>query len=384
VKAKFDNAAMTLDIKTTFKDIEESDVNQETLLSFSISKEAITRSGKVIRSYMEELKSTAIKNISEEEFREALLVLKQYRENHIPYLVFFSSLLESKLNRLQIFEQSIVSSRSKRLESIANKLVVKKTMRLAQMDDVVGIRVTLPNINILNQFLYDKCSCEIVNSECVFDDFHTTNYISKPKEDGYRGIHQIFKCKTDRNSYVRLELQIRTKIQHEWATVVEILGSLKHVSFKAGQGDKKYLHFLVLSSVLFSIEEGVATVAAYAELTPAEVCAKLNKLDKELQVIETLRSFNSIPSPKNNVEAKYYLIQLDLNTHETTILPYNDEHDANEDYVKLEQTYQGSDRFDVVLVSVDDVNKIEEAYPNYFLDSNDFISRYNALLMKYS
>lgn len=67
---------MTLDIKTTFKDIEESDVNQETLLSFSISKGAITRSGEVIRSYMEELKSTTIKNISEEEFREALLVLR--------------------------------------------------------------------------------------------------------------------------------------------------------------------------------------------------------------------------------------------------------------------------------------------------------------------
>ena len=65
-------------------------------------------------------------------------------------------------------------------------------------------------------------------------------------------------------------------------------------------------------------------------------------------------------------------------------MPYNDEHDANEDYVKLEQIYQGSDQFDVVLVSVDDVNKIEEAYPNYFLDSNDFISRYNTLLMKYS
>ncbi|MGP5574722.1 MULTISPECIES: RelA/SpoT domain-containing protein [Psychrobacter] len=375
---------MTLDIKTTFKDIEESDVNQETLLSFSISKGAITKSGKFIRSYMEELKSLGIRTVSEEEFREALLVLKQYRENHIPYLRFFSSLLESKLNRLQIFEQSIVSSRSKRLESIANKLVVRKKMRLAQMDDVVGIRVTLPNINILNQFLYDNDDCEIVNSECVFDNFHTKNYILEPKDDGYRGIHQIFKCKTDGDSYVKLEMQIRTKIQHEWATVVEILGSLKNVSFKAGQGNKKYLHFLVLSSVLFSIEEGVAAVAAYANLAPAEVCAELNKLDKELQVIEMLRSFNSLPTPKNNVEAKYYLIQLDLNTHETIILPYNDEHDANEDYVKLEQTYQGSDQFDVVLVSVDDVNKIEEAYPNYFLDSNDFISRYNALLMKYS
>ena len=97
-----------------------------------------------------------------------------------------------------------------------------------------------------------------------------------------------------------------------------------------------------------------------------------------------LRGINSIPSPKKNIAAKYYLIQLDLHTRETIILPYNDEHDANEDYVRLEQTYQGSEMFDVVLVSVDEVNNIKEAYPNYFLDSNDFISRYTGLLMKYS
>ncbi|MEC5210081.1 putative GTP pyrophosphokinase [Psychrobacter sp. PL15] len=375
---------MALGIKTTFKNIEEIDVNQETPLSFFISNGAITKSGNVIRSYMKELKLTGIKTINEEEFREALLVLKQYRENHIPNLKVFSSLLESKLNRLQIFEQSIVSSRSKRLESIANKLVRQPTMRLAQMDDVVGIRVTLPNIEALNQFLDNNSNCEIINADCVFDDFHTTNYILEPKSDGYRGIHQIFKCKTDGNNYVRLELQIRTKIQHEWATVVEILGSLKHVSFKSGQGDENYLHFLLLSSVLFSMEEGTPIVAIYAELTPSEVCARLNKLDKELQIIEMLRGINSIPSLKKNIEAKYYLIQLDLHTRETVILPYNDERDANEDYVRLEQTYQGSDMFDVVLVSVDDVNNIKEAYPNYFLDSNDFISRYTELLTKYS
>jgi len=194
---------IALDIKTTFKNIEESGVNQETPLSFSISNGAITKSGNIIRSYMEELKLTGIKTIREEEFREALLVLKQHRENHIPHLKFFSSLLDSKLKRLQIFEQSIVSSRSKRLESIANKLVRQTTMRLAQMDDLVGIRVTLPNIDALNQFLADNSNCEIINADCIFEDFYTTNYILEPKPDGYRGIHQIFKCKTNGNKYIR-------------------------------------------------------------------------------------------------------------------------------------------------------------------------------------
>lgn len=380
---------MKLDIRTTFEDIEiedikESDVNQETPLSFPISKGAITKSGDIIRCYMKELDSTYENTISEEEFRDALFILKRYRENHIPSLKYFSALLEGKLKRLKVFEQSIVSSRSKRLESIANKLVVRPTMRLAQMDDLVGIRVTLPDMEVLDQFIHDTYNCEIVNSDCIFDDFHTTNYISEPKPDGYRGIHQIFKCKADGNSYFKLELQIRTKIQHEWATVVEILGSLQRVSFKAGQGNESYLRFLELSSVLFSIEEGSPVIAAYAKLTPSDICFKLDILDKKLQIIEMLRGFTSIPSPKQSVKAKYYLIQLNLYTHETKVLPYDDERDANEDYVRLEQEYQRSNNFDVVLVSVDDVNKIKEAYPNYFLDSNDFISRYTKLLVKYS
>ena len=159
---------------------------------------------------------------------------------------------------------------------------------------------------------------------------------------------------------------------------------MQRVSFKAGQGNESYLRFLELSSVLFSIEEGSPIVAAYAKHTPSDICIKLDVLDKKLQIIEMLRGFTSIPSPKQSVEAKYYLIQLNLYTHETKVLPYDDERDANEDYVRLEQEYQRSNNFDVVLVSVDDVNKIEEAYPNYFLDSNDFISRYTKLLVKYS
>ena len=172
---------MKLDIRTTFEDIEiedikESDVNQETPLSFPISKGAITKSGDIIRSYMKELDSTSKNTISEEEFRDALFILKRYRENHIPSLKYFSALLEGKLKRLQVFEQSIVSSRSKRLESIANKLVVRPTMRLAQMDDLVGIRVTLPDMEVLDQFIHDTYNCEIINSDWVIPPINKNTY----------------------------------------------------------------------------------------------------------------------------------------------------------------------------------------------------------------
>ncbi|OLF37598.1 hypothetical protein BTV98_08310 [Psychrobacter sp. Cmf 22.2] len=374
---------MVLDIKTTFEHVEESDVHQETPLSFSISNSAVTKAGKTIRTYMNYSDSSGSHNISEEQFTNALLILRKYRENHTPCLVILSNLLQKKLDRLDISKDSIVSSRTKRLESISMKLVRFTTTRLSQLDDLVGIRVTLPDMKSLNKFTDDKVFCEIINSYYIDNNIKIHDYICEPKSDGYRGIHQIFNCKVEDKDF-KIELQIRTKIQHEWATIVEILGSLNEVSFKTGEGEESYLQFLKLTSVLFSIEEKAPVISNYEKLTPAEVCIELNKLEKELRVIEKLKSVNSISFSEENTAAKYYLIQLDLESRETSILPYSDEQEANENYFRLEKTYQDSDRFDVVLVSVGDVNKIKEAYPNYFLDSNSFIERLNKLLIKYS
>ena len=374
---------MVLDIKTTFEHVEESDVHQETPLSFSISNSAVTKAGKIIRAYMNHSDSNGIHNISEEQFTNALIILRKYRENHTPCLLILSNLLQEKLERLGISKNAIISSRTKRLESISMKLVRFPTTRLSQLDDLVGIRVTLPDMQSLNKFIKDKVFCEIINSDYINNDIKIHDYIYEPKSDGYRGIHQVFSCKVKDKDF-KIELQIRTKIQHEWATIVEILGSLNEVSFKTGEGHEEYLYFLKLTSVLFSIEEESPVIPSYKQLTPAEVCLELNKLEKELKITEKLKGVNAISFSEENREANYYLIQLDMEFRETSILPYSDEQKANENYFRLEKTYQDSDRFDVVLVSVGDVNKIKEAYPNYFLDSNSFIKRFNKLLIKYS
>lgn len=374
---------IVLDIKTTFEHVEESDVHQETPLSFSISNSAVTKAGKTIRTYMNHSDSNDLHNISEEQFTNALIILRKYRESHTPCLVILSSLLQKKLERLDISKNTIISSRTKRLESISMKLVRFPTTRLSQLDDLVGIRVTLPDMQSLNKFTKDDVFCEIINSYYIDNYIKTHDYIHEPKSDGYRGIHQVFSCKVKDKDF-KIELQIRTKIQHEWATIVEILGSLNEVSFKTGEGQEDYLYFLKLTSVLFSIEEKCPVIPSYEQLTPAEVCLELNKLERELKIIEKLKGVNAISFSEENREAKYYLIQLDLKFRETSILPYSDEQKANESYFRLEKTYQDSDRFDVVLVSVGDVNKIKEAYPNYFLDSNSFIERFNKLLIKYS
>lgn len=57
------------------------------------------------------------------------------------------------------------------------------------------------------------------------------DYISEPKDDGYRAVHVIVKY-DDR----RIEVQLRTRIQHEWAFTVEGVTSRFGLDVKAGGG----------------------------------------------------------------------------------------------------------------------------------------------------
>lgn len=52
------------------------------------------------------------------------------------------------------------------------------------------------------------------------------DYISTPKESGYRSLHLKYKNKNKyRPDYdgLQIEIQLRTKLQHIWATAVETM-----------------------------------------------------------------------------------------------------------------------------------------------------------------
>ena len=84
------------------------------------------------------------------------------------------------------------------------------------------------------------------------------DYIEKPKDDGYRSLHQVFKYKSTIAPELNglfIELQIRTKLQHSWATAVETLGLVEKSSFKTGEGAEEFKRFFKLASVLFAHHE---------------------------------------------------------------------------------------------------------------------------------
>lgn len=112
-----------------------------------------------------------------------------------------------------------ISRRLKRLTSIIYKLDINPQMRLGGMQDIGGFRMVLSDVEDLTTV---KKLLEGNNFECFTLD-HKWDYIESPKTSGYRSIHYIYKYESSDNDIdgMKIELQIRTKLQHSWAMAVE-------------------------------------------------------------------------------------------------------------------------------------------------------------------
>ncbi len=116
-----------------------------------------------------------------------------------------------------------VAQRIKRLTSIRAKLQRHDSMQLSQMQDIGGCRAILTSVDNVNALvkLYER-------SRFKHKLRNKKDYIINPKGDGYRGVHLIYEYVgsplTSCYDKLKIEIQIRTDLQHIWATSVETVG----------------------------------------------------------------------------------------------------------------------------------------------------------------
>jgi ppGpp synthetase/RelA/SpoT-type nucleotidyltranferase len=177
------------------------------------SKSKIDKAGEILK----------IKTDTSKEVGEALNILSEWRAYHAIPLSSFAKVLKDRAQKVS--HHAIVAQRLKRTPSILLKLSNHKTMRLSAMQDIGGLRVILDSSKEVYELLqlYKR-------SRSKHSLFSLNDYIEKPKEDGYRSIHLVYKLKKDPSLF--LEIQLRSQLQHIWATGVEVFGTLKNSSFK--------------------------------------------------------------------------------------------------------------------------------------------------------
>lgn len=311
---------------------------------------------------------------TEVEIKQAMQTLSQWRGLHSQVLNTFQSSLRQSCAKLNLRDITI-AQRLKRTPSIITKLRRFPDMNLARMQDIGGLRVVVPKVvDVLR--LHEYLLSRTRRYEAVLP---PKDYIAVPKSDGYRSLHQVFK----NSEGLRVELQIRTKLQHYWATAVEVLGLLERTSFKTGKGSADYRRFFLLCSALFANKESSNLPDTVAELEISDIKSETIQLINDLDILNKLSSV-SIAAKQIHTSGKsadYYVMTLDVERKETSLVPFTiaQFEQAKALYLSQEELLRSS-LSDVVLVSAGDLKSVRRAYPNYFLDTKRFVNELSVIL----
>ena len=308
-----------------------------------------------------------------EERNSALEIINEWRTDHLYPLNVMRNALVRILEKNNI-SVHLISQRLKRLTSIEYKLDLNENMGLGGMQDIGGYRAVVKDTKDLFK-LKELLETNKTNHELK----RITDYIEKPKQSGYRSIHYVYLFNSTNEQYngLQLELQIRTKLQHNWATAVETAGILTKTSLKSSQGPDDWLEFFKVVSSLFAIKEKLPVLEEHQELTMEELMVECYKMTVKMNIIDILSGLR-ISARQIEIDkysGDYYLIHINVKKKSVSISTFlkKDYEKATEEYLNLEKEIKENESA-VVLVSASSIKSLREAYPSYFLDTSEFIN----------
>lgn len=325
---------------------------------------------------------------------EEKLEFDNFREAHNIIIKLFTI----ELKKVNFSKQHLTASRNKRIETIISKLCRPEKPKLDRIHDIAGTRIIFENIKSLEDYIDILENTELVNfKEKINEDKDRYNYIKNPKSDGYRSIHKVFYYSSNipystlnEKSFnlenKKIELQLRTRLQHIWATTVEIYDIINKSNIKTGTHNKletkEGLFFKNCSLVFEGIESNDVE----------KIKININKIFRDKDLVEIynrlkgIKNIKNIQLPKTLGSDEVFILITDLNKGKTTFfttdpIEKNDKQDTfliNASYRRLEEKNTKGE-YILLLLTLGDIKKLKNVYPNYFLNTNKFIS----ILKKY-
>lgn len=302
---------------------------------------------------------------------EDLKVIDEWRAAHRTVLNTFQATLRNRASKLH--DKNItVAQRHKRRNTIFNKLKRFPSMHLARMDDIAGCRLIFDNIEDLRLFRRDMHQSRF--KHVLRNEEDKYNYIKSPKETGYRGIHDVYSYNVSSKNCgiyngLSIEIQYRTRVQHAWATAVEVVGYITQGRSqpKFDQGNDKYKFAMqVASEVLARAYEN--SFSCFRGKSNHEIVSMFKYIDNKTSLIDLFKKINS--EHINNYKYKNIILiikkdsSLEVKTYKSAVL-------AMDGLFELEKNLPSDT--DLVLVGGSSSKDVQEAFRNYFSDTTDFV-----------
>jgi ppGpp synthetase/RelA/SpoT-type nucleotidyltranferase len=316
---------------------------------------------------------------------DEIKILDNWRACHAYPLQVIKMTLYRRAKRID--PEALVAQRLKRRPSIEIKLRDNPNMKLSQMQDIGGCRAVLSNIHHVRELvkIYKEAHAKSPKDRSDWDGSDDFDYIASPKPDGYRSVHMVFRFRSSSDEHKiyngqRIEVQIRSKLQHLWATAVETaqLFTGQALKSKVKNASEDWLRFFALTSSAFALRERSAFVPGTPQ-SEKDIALELADIIQRTDIMGNLSNWNDtihILEGKDQPQAHFYLLTLDTEKRTLNVERFEKwrASEAQTAYDKAEKSSERSPTVQVVLVSVDDLDALRKAYPNYYVDTRGFMS----------
>ncbi|MGC6400688.1 RelA/SpoT domain-containing protein [Sphingomonas sp. FW199] len=291
--------------------------------------------------------------------------------------------------RIQKINSSIeFAQRLKRRHTVIDKITRRHPdgrplmSDVTSMQDFAGCRLifdTLEDLRRFRDYVHSSKSMEHVAHKLRHDP-SKYDYIHHPKSSGYRGIHDVYahhprahrRGRKDSEPWQGLlvEVQYRTRVQHAWATALEISDIVDGQKTKFDLNDSERVRFFALASeILARFHEGIAN--AMVDLETDALCKEFSNLERSLGILQRLHALKVSGGfdkfKRHNVLNVYKDDRGDLGLE---IFTFSSPADAIE---KASQLESDPDSLNAVYVRADNPSQVRSAYRNYFNDAIDFV-----------
>jgi hypothetical protein len=311
---------------------------------------------------------------------DALDIAGNWRSSHgYPLHVAWTAL---RRRALAVDHKAIVPKRQKRLPSIISKLRRFRNMQLSQMQDLGGARAVVKSARKVDKLAeaFLSNSSEALQFVKKFDYVH---HDPGPKTDGYRSIHLVYRYQGDSQEGafkgMRVEIQIRSRMQHAWATALEIIDTFRGQRLKQDVGDENWKRFFALVGSAMALKENRPLVPGTPKFR-SELISELRELSAKLNINDVFLGLmvgvNIAPGIKAQSESpiETYILTLNSSERTTGTRAYASNKEAEAALLEMEKENIDKPHIQTVMVSAQSLRGLQEAYPNYYVDTRRFLA----------
>ena len=325
------------------------------------SKSAVNRAGKAVHD----------SRLSQDEREGSRLIISNFRSAHAYPLIGVT--MNVRQRALRIDENAIIAQRMKRLPTILDKLERYPDMNVARMQDLGGCRVIFDNVAQVKSLVDALTGAKRAKNKIkrIYD------YIDDspgPTATGYRGVHLVYEYGASQTEFLglQIEVQVRTTLQHAWATAVETMDLFSNSRLKYDEADPALKRYFVVVSSLMAIHEGVSLVPG-AEADQEVLRSELVELEKRLGVLQLLQGYaDVIQEHASSRGAAVLTLELKRKERQLKVNRHANLAEARSRLERLEAL--DDENLDAVMIQVKKIGQMRAAYPNYYANTSQFSS----------